>query len=365
MMKILHYIPHNDDMITSYVTMLVDNMGLEAENVVTAEEVVAKEKLKSVHFDILHIHGCWRNSSAKILKTAIKHGCRMVLSPYGQLEPWIIDERYLKEKLPKKMLFQRHIVESAYAVILQGRMEEECMRKLGWNDRMEIIRNPIITHSITPSVMARKMYAVYRKVLDSNTIELMTEHTLHTLRRFIKAGITRDARWVTEELCEISNTEQWRYLLIYAHAERINSIVQRGITILNYQAPDIDMEKVFCYLPMHYEEPKSIQEVIGLQFATENERLLATFKQIRKLIQKRLLTVAHLCELDRELREHDVEEDHLCETLKEANLYKTGCRMMQLMKEWTGFDEGFMPLPPLDDRTTRQIKQQIYHHLKI
>ena len=65
-MKILHYIPQDDDMITSYVTMLIDNMGLEAENVIATEEAVAKEKLKSIHFDILHIHGCWRNSSAKI-----------------------------------------------------------------------------------------------------------------------------------------------------------------------------------------------------------------------------------------------------------------------------------------------------------
>ena len=180
-MKILHYIPQDDDMITSYVTMLIDNMGLEAENVIATEEAVAKEKLKSIHFDILHIHGCWRNSSSKIIKTAVKKGCRMILSPYGQLEPWIIDERYWKEKLPKQILFQRHIVESAYAIIIQGRMEEECMRKLGWNNRIEIIRNPIITHSITPSVMARKMYAIYRKVLDSNTLELMTEHSQKTL----------------------------------------------------------------------------------------------------------------------------------------------------------------------------------------
>ena len=110
------------------------------------------------------------------------------------------------------------------------------------------------------------------------------------------------------------------------------------------------MEKISYYLPDHFETPKSVQEIIGLQFATENERLLATFKQIRKLIQRKQLTISHLCELDRELREHDVDEDHLCETLKEARLYKTGCRMMQLMKDWTGFDEGFMPIPPLPCR---------------
>lgn len=352
-------------MITAYVTMLVDNMGLEAENTVTSLEVEAKEKLKTIHYDILHIHGCWRSSSAKVFRNAIKEGCRVVLSPYGQLEPWITDENYWKEKLPKKILFQRHLVEAAYAVIIQGRMEEDCMKKLGWNRRLEIIRNPVITHSITSSTMARKVYAVYRKVLDSNTLELMTEHTLQTMRCLIKAGITRDARWVTEDLSELGDSEQWRRLLIYAHTEHISPIILRGITILGYQVQEIDMEKISYYLPDHFETPKSVQEIIGLQFATENERLLATFKQIRKLIQRKQLTISHLCELDRELREHDVDEDHLCETLKEARLYKTGCRMMQLMKDWTGFDEGFMPIPPLDDKTTRLLSQQIHNHQKI
>ena len=46
-MKILHYIAKDDQMITNYVTMLVDSMGLEAENTITDEEIVAKEKLQA------------------------------------------------------------------------------------------------------------------------------------------------------------------------------------------------------------------------------------------------------------------------------------------------------------------------------
>ena len=56
---------------------------------------------------------------------------------------------------------------------------------------------------------------------------------------------------------------------------------------------------------------------------------------------------------------------HLTETLKESKLYKTACRTMQLLHDFTGFDEGFMPVTPLDDRITRRIRQQIYNHLKI
>lgn len=352
-------------MIAGYVNMLVENMGLEAENITASEEIEAKNKLQAIHYDILHIHGCWRNSSSRILKIATKQGTRMVHSPYGQLEPWILDENYWKEKLPKRLLYQRHIVESAYAVIIQGRMEEECIRNLGWNQRMEIIRNPMITHSITPGELARKTYAVYRKVLDSNTIELMSDNTLKMLRHFIKAGITGDSRWITDELCAISDQEQWRHLLCYAYHEQIEGIVNRGIRILNYPAPDMDMSKVTWYKPNHYEPSKSIQDAIGLQFTSENERLLATFKYLRKQILRKQLTISHLCELDRELREHDIEEDHLSETLKEERLYKMTGRIMQLMEELTGLNEGFMPIPPLNDRITKQMKRQIKNHLKL
>ncbi len=364
-MRILHYIPKNDSMVHNYVNMLVNSMGLEAENIIVEDEALAKEKLQTIHFDILHIHGCWCFSAYQILKIAVKKGARVVLSPYGQLEPWIVDEHYWKEKLPKKILFQKSIVESAYAIIIQGKMEEECIKKLGWNNRLEIIRNPVITHSITSSEMAYKTYYVYRKVLNSHTIELMREQTRTLLRYFIKAGITGDSRWVTGDLFSINDPEQWRHILIYAHYENISSIVLRGAHLLNYQIPDLDIRKISCFLPKNFEMPKSVQDAIGLQYASENDRLIATFKYIRKLIIHSQLTISHLCEIDRELREHNVEEDHLMETLKESKLYKTACRTMQLLEDYTAFDEGFMPVPPLNDRMTKRIRQQIYNHLKI
>lgn len=364
-MRILHYIPKDDNMIINYVDMLLSSMGLEAENIFADNEIAAKEKLQTLHFDILHIHGCWYYSAYRILHIAMKNGTRIVLSPYGQLEPWIMEENYWKEKLPKKILFQKKLVENAYAVIIQGKMEEECIKKLGWSDRMEIIRNPIITRSISSTEMAQKTYFVYRKVLDSHTIELMREQTLHLLRCLIKAGITGDSQWVTEDLYQLNDPEQWRYILIYAHYENIKGIVLRGAHLLNYRIPDLETDNIPCYLPRNYNVPKSIQDSIGMQYASENDRLMATFKHIRKLILHHQLTICHLCEIDKELREHDVEEDHLTETLKESKLYKTACRTMQLLHDFTGFDEGFMPVTPLDDRITRRIRQQIYNHLKI
>ena len=39
-------------------------------------------------------------------------------------------------------------IEQAYAVIVQGNMELECIAQLGWNKRCVIIRNALITNTI-------------------------------------------------------------------------------------------------------------------------------------------------------------------------------------------------------------------------
>ena len=72
-MRILHYIPKDDNMIINYVDMLLSSMGLEAENIFADNEIAAKEKLQTLHFDILHIHGCWYYSAYRILHIAMKN----------------------------------------------------------------------------------------------------------------------------------------------------------------------------------------------------------------------------------------------------------------------------------------------------
>jgi hypothetical protein len=73
----------------------------------------------------------------------------------------------------------------------------------------------------------------------------------------------------------------------------------------------------------------------------------------------------HLIELDKELRQHECEEDRLCERLCELNLLKFAGRLMQVMSDMTGLTEGYMPVPPLDDRIAKKIRLQVENRLKI
>ncbi len=379
-MRILHYYDKADEMISQHVKMLTDNMGLEAESYAASEPEQARTLLKGGHLDILHLHGCWRSSSRSIVKTALKQGARLVVTPHGQLEPWVREENRWKEKLPKRLLFQQTIIQRAYAVLIQGSMEQECMQQLGWNTRTVVIRNAVITSSTTPAEMARKTFTVYRKILDSNPLQLMMDDTKRLLYDLLTVGTAGDKRWLsaTSYLASTSplttsqetphtkvSSDQWRLLLCYAHQEQITDILYKGIRILGLDAPDIDASQIDFYVPDGFQYAESIKDTIGFEFVSENDRLMATFRYLHRVYAANRLAVKHLAELNRELREHGCNEETLDDDLKERRLWKFAARLMQLMHDVTGLTEGFMPIPPLLDRTTRNMRKRLDNHLTV
>lgn len=365
-MRILHYYDKDDAMVCQHVRLLTEQMGLEAENHTATEAEQARTLLKGGGYHVLHLHGCWRNSSRNIVNLALRKGARLVLTPHGQLEPWIQEENRWKEKIPKRLLYQRQIVRQAYAVIIQGNMEQECMNQLAWNPRTVIIRNAVITSSITAHDMAHQTFAVYRKVLDSNTLEIMTSETREVLYYLLMAGITGDRRWLDLSVpLPPVNADEWRKLLCYAWQEQVMDTLRKGARVMNMEVPDLDTSKIDHFLPQGFQQADSIQQTIGYQYASENERLMATFRYLRKLTAANQLTIRHLIELDRELREHPCEEEALAEELQERRLLPLASRLMQLAADLTGLTEGFMPVQPINDRTTRKLKKMIENHLKI
>ena len=365
-MRVLHFYPKDDAMVGKYVDTLCESMGLECVNERTTDGDDAQQRLRDRHFDVLHVHGCWRNATYGTVRQAFREGTRLVLSPHGQLEPWVQQDNYWKEKLPKRLLYQKRIVSQAYVVVIQGKMEGECMEKLGWNRRTAIVRNCLITGSITPKEMAHQLFMLYRKVMDSNTLALMNEECREAVTCIVKAGITGDVRWLPKDLPSFRfDEETWRRVLCYAHQERLTDMLMRGCRVLDIDVPDFDASKAACFLPDNYAAPESIEHAIGISFATENERLMATFRHLRKLVFNHRLTISHLVELDRELRNHGCNEELLAEDLGESRLLKLAGRTMQLMGDMTGLEEGFMCVPPVDDRTTRQLRKRIENHLKL
>ena len=291
--------------------------------------------------DIVHVHGCWDYKVVKRALQAHRQGARIVFTPHGGLEPWIIAERRLSEKLYKTLLWQRRLVEYSYVVIAQGTMEAEALKKLGWNPRIETIRNAVITNTITPEAMTQQTKDVYNKVMDSNTIELMSDDS--------RQLITMLLRWVAQQPPVVDETE-WRRILIYADHENVRTTLDKGTHVMNVRHDYIETGSIKSYLPTDYKKPKvSAYDVAGIV----NE------------MHRSKITMRHFVELDRALRKPEVDDEWLIDTFDEGHLLKFFRRLLQVLTEVTAIDEGFIPIAPLDDKGTQKLRNNLYNHLKI
>ena len=124
--------------------------------------------------------------------------------------------------------------------------------------------------------------------------------------------------------------------------------------------PTIDTERIAAYFPDAYTRPRPIKEMIG-EYQGDQTAYLA--KMIAQINRQPLLL--HLIEFTRELYRDTVNDDLLVSTLGNKNLTKFTESLMPILQELAELDEGYMPLPPKDNRLTAHIRKLITNHLKI
>ena len=358
-MKVLHVYPKSDSLIERHVTLLAEGMRQSAEVKVADNAVAFRKLFREMEPDIVHCHGCWQFFIARASSYAIRHGARVVATLHGQLEPWVVKRQSVQENVSKTFLWQRSTIERAYAIIVHGKLELSNFKQLGWNKRMEEIHNAVITNAIAPSEMCAQTFAVYQKVMDSNTLEQMDDDSLHALAQIIKVGIMGDRRWVKDLNINESQID-WRRLLLYAEHENISNYVDYGISILGLSTPTLDVSRIASYFPDNYKRPVPLKEIVGDYQGDETDYLVRMIRQINK--HPLLL---HLVELTRELYRDNVNDDLLTEKLEEKKLLTYTARLMQVLSEQALLDEGYMPVNPIDDKQTEHIRKALTNHLLI
>ena len=118
--------------------------------------------LEHLHPDIVHVNGCWLPTCAMAQLWAQKEGYKVVLSPHGMLEPWIIHRHYLTRKLPALILYQKKAVKRADHLHATACSERDNLLKLGYNDKVSVIANGIDVESIAmKSTWARRMELLF------------------------------------------------------------------------------------------------------------------------------------------------------------------------------------------------------------
>ena len=284
-MKILHFISATGPsakLTTLYASTLVDALKPAAEVMLIDGESLPpsqyKKQAQDFNPDILHIHTCWDMPTSQMARWAHISNKPVVLSPHGALEPWITNQRYLQEKLPKLLLYQHQTICNADAIVVAGPMEQQALTNLSWsrakdieidteetdsttdtptgkksrqpwNDRVCIIKNSITTNDITTEQMASQMMLLYRKVIDTNAGMLMSPEARLAEDGLLRVGISRSERsnTITPEQTEAIarlDDESWRKLFLHAQDEDVLHLVKKAIDEMQLNAPHIVIEDI-------------------------------------------------------------------------------------------------------------------------
>lgn len=176
-MKVIHYIPtidRNWGGTTAYMQLLANELGKLTElhifthasenpvdiqncqihNLATIKHPTEFKRqfqflIKEIQPNVFHVNGCWTPGCALTQKWTQEMGIKVVLTPHGMLEPWILARHYWTRKVPALLLYQKAAVKKADCLHATAVSEKENLLKLGYNHRIEIIPNGIEVDKIS------------------------------------------------------------------------------------------------------------------------------------------------------------------------------------------------------------------------
>ena len=300
-------------MVANYIHKMMAAMEGQVHSRQCDEMGAFRQMCKDERPDIVHIHA---------MPAFSVDGIRMVVTPHGQQ----VD------------------TDRAYVVIARSQMEARRINA----PRVEVVRNPILTKTTTIDETAKKLLRIYQKVMDSNVLELMDNDTLHALPILLKAGICGDKRWLEGNKI---GTPNWRQLSIYTYYEQVNTLLERGAMIMNIDMPRCTISDTTSYLPKKYVRLSEMPDSNVLQLLDS--------------IHSGEVTMLRITELDAALRRDDLDEEKLLKEIETAGYKQLFRSLLQILREQTLLDEGYMPCTPIDNQDTSHLRMELKKHLSV
>lgn len=367
-MRILHFYDVADSIIERYVDVL--SRELDAMPDVASRKCDTLKKLrqgfKDETVDIVHFHGCWAWTYGQAYRFAISHGARAVFSPHGLMEPWILQNEYLKQRLPHLLLYLKALIHDSYAVICQGNMERESFAKLRLTHRIEVVASSLITATTTDSRMAADTLRIYRKVMCTNVRALLSASELTAFGTLLKTAVLGHADWLTpaerQSVTELTEAGCER-LMLHGRQAEVADYVTRGFAILQVAVSGEQAEAADYYLPdgsmpMPADGGAPAAAPRPTPATTDNRPRRTELEELRsvhKAYTSGRLTARDIAALADCLYHSDTDEARLAVQLKDAHISKFTARLMAFMQDAIGFDEGYMPVAPKGGK--RQIRK--------
>jgi glycosyltransferase involved in cell wall biosynthesis len=126
--------------------------------------------------DLVHINGIWSPENWGFQKKAQELGIKVILSPHGMLEPWILDQNPWKKKIGL-FLYQKKAIQKVLFLHATAQMEADNIRVLGFKTPIHIIPNGIdlVDVKVIKEYYGTKKMVFLSRIHPKKGIELLLE----------------------------------------------------------------------------------------------------------------------------------------------------------------------------------------------
>lgn len=114
---------------------------------------------------LIHVFGAWNAKTAQHLIQAHRLLIPTVYSPLGELAPWWLHWQYTHMSL-SKIYSQKISTQKANTVVAWGELEKQAIEQKKWNNQVKVVRNPIISNSITAEECIGKILKIYQHTIE-------------------------------------------------------------------------------------------------------------------------------------------------------------------------------------------------------
>lgn len=377
-LKVLFYLsvkldadPINHELVTRLAHGLAANVDVELH---TSASGVDFGLL--ANYDLVHVFGCWNTTSTQLLHTAYDLHVPSVCSPLGGLQPWIMKAHAHGYSLAA----QRKAVQQASAVHVCGKLENELFGKLGWNRRVALIKNPVLTSQLSFDDMAAAVCALYHKVLDTNARLRLSSAACRAIGELVQLGCDEDVLLDADHCKAMKTTLEtftqtdWHNIWIYAADEQITGLVQAALDRLKLGVVSMAVDGLERFDTVHPVvsghladdelafKSMSLSSKLKEHFRsseTNERRLCIALLNYKHEVEHHSASLLHLADLYGLMRFCDTDEDRLKELARELGMDSFVSRLMPVMQSVVRLGEGFMPFVPIDDRQTRLLHTEI------
>lgn len=369
-MNVLVYISRGvSDVDKQYLTALFGLLDTDL-NITVTQEMPSWQH----NFSLFHIIGCWDAKALYLYSMAVRTHTPVVLSPFGDLNPWRVSNLPRVKRMLMHIPVQR-MLRGVGVIHVCGQLESDTLKAINTNANIVRIDNPRISKGIDMTDMAKQFQRMYHKTLNTWPATMLTMADLELVGSLVLAGVDVEMFTLMDlhaETIEALSTSRWRFILMYAAQERVLDLLRKGLEKLQTDTPSTDLSsfEAFNFDPIPEDDTSAEDEEQNAEDEHEEEtpdqdndptikNIIDNVRSLHDSLSKDTAHLQLLVNLYASLRLTDYDEQVLVQALIKARLLQFFRRAESVMHHLFKLPEGFMPILPLNDKRAAWLTSKI------